>query len=321
MKRLAFALAGALLALAAPLHAQAPSLPALPGRIAPTKVLAFDGRLTRAETAALAAEADRILFAPLLRTPALAAPRGFSINRSLSIKPPARGVLQGGPSSARGNIVLLGVNPAGGSKPDAAGAYNGVGEGPAIQFTLNDPTALFANMDSDETRPAFMELDLSAPPRGGFTVLRLGVTQLIVVAKPGKLPYRYVTKAELLEREIADRAEALAQLAANAAPVLRKAQADQQAELAALPPGERAAPACVGGERRRGASSPCDDRGARYMVTIDPGYFDPKAPRTAIQLVTIGVGAPHRDEHKILTPIARDAVAQLDLNAIQRALK
>jgi hypothetical protein len=307
----------AALAFAAPALAQAP----LPGRTPPTKVLAFDSRLTKADTARLAADADRLLFAPLLATPALQDPHGFSVVRSLSIKPPAFGLPRTGPSAVRGNVLLQPVDPARGSRPDPSGAYNGVGEGPAIEFTLNDPTALFATAGAEETRPEFLELDLGRPARAGFPVLRLGLRDVLVIAKPGRTPYRLVTRAELLERQIGDRAQTLAQLGPAAAPVLRQAQASQQAELAALAPDQRAAPACVGGDHARGTFSACNDRGARHLVAIDPAYFDPALPKTAIQLITLSVQAAGRDELSPLTPRTRAAVDSLDLAALQRALR
>jgi hypothetical protein len=151
--------------------------------------------------------------------------------------------------------------------------------------------------------------------------LRIGASDVVVVARAGRTPYRLVTRQEALQREIDDRAQTLAQLGAAAAPVLRQAQASQQAELAGLAPDLRRAPACIGGDHRRGSFSPCDDRGARHLVAIDPAYFDPALPKSAIQLITLSVNAPSRDEHRTLAPLTRAAVDGLDLASLQRALK
>lgn len=322
MSKPTLALAACISLLAAPALAGQNAAAAQPGRVSPTSLSQRDVRLPKAEASGMAAAVERLLFSPLLATSALADPQGFAISRQLIIAPPPEGMPRSGPSIAQGHILLRAVDLSAGSKPDAAGAYNGVGEGPGIQFTVNDPSALYPwEVEEKPGRPAFYDMDPNPELRRGFPVLRFRTKEHIVIAKPGRKPYRHVTKAELLAREIADRQEVLAKLGADAAPGLLQDQTEQQAELAALSPGERAAPACLGGSRKRGTFTPCSERGANYVVAMDPAYFDPGLPKTAIQLITLIAPAQHRDEHKWLGPVARQAVAAMDLAALQRALR
>lgn len=310
----------AVLLLAGSAHAQGLAAPHLPGRVSPTSLNLRDPRLPAAESSRMVAEVERLLFAPLLVTPALAQPQGFAIGRQLILAPPPAGAPKTGPTLVHGHLLLRAIDPAR-SKPDAAGAYNGVGEGPAIQFTINDPGALYPWPGSEEGRESFFDLDPRPAQRSGFPVLRFRSKDHIVIAKPGRKPYRHVSKREVLEREIGDRRGVLAKLGADAAPVLLREQADQEAELAALSPTERASPACLGGSRKRGTFTPCSESGAMFVVAMDPGYFDPALPRTAIQLITLIAPIPHRDEHKALGPVTRAAVEAMDLAALQRALR
>lgn len=323
MFRPALALAAAIFSLAATgsMAAQDSASAALPGRVGPTSLNQRDARLSKAEASKMAAEVERVLFSPLLATPALADPRGFAISRQLIIAPPPDGLPRSAPSIAHGHMLLRSIDVGHGSKRDAAGAYNGVGEGPGIQFTINDPSALFPWPVNEEGRPAFYDLDPTPELRHGFPVLRFRTREHIVIARPGRKPYRHVTKAEVLAREIGDRGIVLEKFGANEAPGLEQEQAKQQAELAALSPAELMAPACLGNSRNRGTFTPCSDSSAHYVVAIDPSYFDPTLPKTAIQLITLVAGAPHRDEHKELGPVTRAAVAAMDLAALQRALR
>ncbi len=323
MFRPALALAAAIMSLTATpsTAAQDPASAALPGRVGATSLNQRDARLSKGEASRMAAEVERLLFGPLLATPALADPHGFAIRRQLIIAPPPDGMPKSAPSIAQGHMLLLAIDATGASKPDAAGAYNGVGEGPGIQFTINDPTALYPWPVGDENRPAFYDMDPTPELRDGFPVLRFRTREHIIIAKPGRKPYRHVTKAEVLAREIDDRRIVLEKFGPNEAPGLEQEQTKQQAELAALSPAERAAPACLGNSRKRGTFMPCSDSGAHYVVAIDPSYFDPTLPKTAIQLITLIAPAQHRDEHKVLGPVTRAAVAAMDLTALQRALR
>jgi hypothetical protein len=319
MSRAALVLAALLTATPLGAAAQDPASAALPGRVAPTGLQVRDARLPRAQASQMAAEVERVLFGPLLATPQLADPHGFAIGRQLIISPPTDGTPQTGPAVARGHMLVRAINVSDGSKPDAQGRYGGAGEGPGISFSVNDLSALYPWPQGEAD--TFYDLDPTPELRGGFPILRFRTKEHIVIAKPGRKPYRHVTKAEVLEREIAERAKTIAQFGAETRKGVLDDQAKQQAELAALSPAERNAPACLGNSRKRGTFMPCGDSSANYVVVMDPGYFDPKLPKTALQLVVLTVGAQHRDEHKWLGPMTRQAVAALDLDAIQAALR
>ena len=153
-------------------------------------------------------------------------------------------------------------------------------------------------------------------------VLRFSTKDHIVITKPGRQPWRHVTKAEVLERRIEDaRADAAKFPNPADAPRLHQAVAEKQAELAALSPAQRADKACTSSEFKYGTFTPCDTAGADYVVAYDPSYFDKSLPKTAIQLVVISEPVDHRDDHRDLAPMLRGAVRALDLKAIQAGMR
>ncbi|MDQ7812600.1 hypothetical protein, partial [Brevundimonas sp.] len=142
----------------------------------------------------------------------------------------------------------------------------------------------------------------------------------VVVARPGRRPYRHVTKQEVLDREIGDYRKIVDDLGGNAAPRLLETLGKLEAELAALSPAGRAEPACQDGSRRQGLFTDCAKVGAHFVVAVDPDYFDPARPKTAIQLVTISAPSEGAQGHPTLSPILREAMGQVDLRAIQALL-
>ncbi|WP_129793050.1 hypothetical protein [Sphingosinicella sp. CPCC 101087] len=292
----------------------------LPGRVTPSSVEIRNARVPRGQAAAMAEAIDGIL-ARLLETPALRSPRGFAINRGVIISAPAADEPASAPVRAEAMLLLREVNPAEGSRADAAGAYSGIGEGPAIRITVNDAGALFPNAgEGIDGREPFYELTNNPGQRDGFAVLRFRSRDHVVITRPGLLPYRLVTKQEVLEREVEEYRRAVADLAGNAAPPLLATLTEREAELAALPDPERSAPACQNGSRRGGSFVPCTERGAHHVVALNPAYFDRSRPRTALQLVTISAPSAGGVGHALLEPVARSAVEALDLAAIQRLL-
>lgn len=319
----ALLLLGPAFMLAAPASApaQTPSLPtSLPGRVSAPVVDSRDNRLPPADRQCLVAKADA-LFARLLATPSLARPIGFAVSRAIVVAPPPDGMPQWHPSRALGTMLLRAVNPADGSRPDANGAYGGAGEGPSIRFAINDLTALFQFPEEGRTdRPKYFDFPYADKDFGGFPVLRFSSRTHIVIARPGHVPFRHVTRQALIEREIGDLREPVARLGEANAPQIVAQIRRLEAELAALSPAERQAPACRNMGRGKSLLAPCGG-GAPYVVTPNSDYFTRSASRAAVQLIVLSVPQPGGVGHKVLEPITRAAVDALDLEALQAVLE
>lgn len=81
----------------------------------------------------------------LLKTPALADPRGFALHASVVLEHPVAS-RAGDPDQVWGALISRRINTARG-KPDAQGRYPGDGEGPALVYTINKPEAAFGFID------------------------------------------------------------------------------------------------------------------------------------------------------------------------------
>lgn len=304
MKRTALvltaALAAASAAAAAPANAeQSAASAAAKGKVAPLSVQVI-GALPPAEVKAFTAKAGAIV-EKVLATPTLQQPHGFSITRSLTIDSQPSELPQSNPFIGRATLIPQMLDLEAGTRPDANGAYMGRLEGPTFQIRFNNLTALYANNDGggmDESR-YLPTMTLNAQ---GFPVFRVGVRDVILVTKPGRKPFVYVTKAEHLQR-------------------LAKEVQDPQiaADLAALTPAERAAPACDS-SRLRVRFGDCSKSDATYFVRLNTDYFDKGARKGAIQLVAISTPVPGGHGHKILEPKLKAAAGELDLKSIQAML-
>lgn len=172
------------------------------------------------------------------------------------------------------------------------------------QILINDASALTRGPARDDARGRFYMWSGPLPKAGidrraGFTI----VTR--VNARPVLLP---VTEAEYVEWLIAEAEKPLRELEAAVAEHARLPKSDAhhkavgdglaaqrgqargrvaelRAQLAALTPGERAAPACKPA-RKRDMFEGCHDPAITY-VRINDQFFDPALPRTAIQLLVI----------------------------------
>ncbi len=310
-----------LLAAAASARAeQDPESARAPGRVGPASIELRDSRVPQAQARAMAAEVDGLL-GRLLATPALADPHGFAISRKVILVPPRPGMPDWHPSAAEAMLLARSISVHGGSRADASGAWSGVGEGPTLQLTVNDLGALYVwPEEGEDDRPKFFELTNAPDERDGFPVLHFRSRDHVVIARPGRRPYRHVTKQEVLEREIGDYRKIVDDLGGNAAPRLLETLGRLEAELAALSPAGRAEPACQDGSRRQGLFTDCAKVGAHFVVAVDPDYFDPARPRTAIQLITISAPSEGAQGHPTLSPLLREAMEQLDLRAIQALL-
>lgn len=314
------AAAGLLAAAASARAEQDPESARAPGRVGAASVHLRDSRIPQAQAQAMAAEVDGLL-ARLLATPALADPRGFAISRQVILVPPRTGMPDWHPTAAEAMLLARSVAINGGSQADASGAWSGVGEGPTLQLTVNDLGALYVwPEEGEDDRPKFFELTNAPDERDGFPVLHFRSRDHVVISRSGRRPYRHVSQQEVLERGIGDSRKIVDELGDNAAPRLLDTLRGMEAELAALSPARRAEPACQDGSRRGGVLTACTKVGAHFVVAVDPEYFDPARPRTAIQLVTISAPSEGAQGHPTLSPVLRDALRQLDLRAIQAML-
>lgn len=294
-------LAAVALAAASPALAdQSPASAAAKGRIAPLSVQVI-GALPPAEVKAFTAKAGAIV-EKVLATPTLHQPRGFSITRSLTIDSPPSDQPQGQPFLGRATMIPQMIDLEAGAKPDAAGAYMGRLEGPTFQIRFNTLAALYANDNGDRIDQP-RDLPLKMASIQGFPVFQVGIRQVILIAKPGRQPYRPMTKGEYLQwmaKEIPDDAR------------LAEAQAT-------LTPQQRAAPACAS-SRLRELFGDCSKSDAIPIVRLNPDYFDKGARKGAIQLVAISTPLGGGHGHKVLEPKLKAAASELDLASIQAML-
>ncbi|CAN7195572.1 hypothetical protein LJR164_000565 [Phenylobacterium sp. LjRoot164] len=286
--------------MAAPAHAQqSPASAAAKGRVAPLSVQVI-GALPPAEVKAFTAKAGAIID-KVLATPTLHQPRGFSITRSLTIDSPPSEQPQGQPFLARATMIPQMVNLEAGAAPDADGTYMGRLEGPTFQIRFNTLAALYANDNGDRLdQPRDLPMKMTAIQ--GFPVFQVGIRQVILIAKPGRLPYRPMTKGEYLDW-LAKEIPGDTRLAPT---------------RAALAPQQLAAPACAS-SRLRELFGDCAAGAAPY-VRLNPEYFDKGVRKGAIQLVAISTPIPGGHGHKILEPKLKAAASELDLGSIQALL-
>jgi len=286
--------------LALPAHAeQSPASAAARGRVTPLGVQVI-GALPPVEVKAFTAKASAIVEAALA-TPSLNQPRGFSIARALTIDAPPPDQPRANPFVGRATMIVQLIDIEAGAKADAAGAYMGRLEGPAMTLRFNNLTALYANNDGGTMEEA-RYLPLKMTPVGGFPTFRVGVNQVILIARLGRLPYVQMTKTDYLQqlaRHVSDPKVA--------------------ADLAALTPAERAAPACASA-RLRVRFGDCSAPDATFYVRLNPDYFDKGLRKGAVQLVTISTPIPGGHGHKILEPRLKAAAGEIDLAAVQAML-
>lgn len=269
------------------------------GRIAPLGVQVI-GALPPGEVKAFTAKA-RAVIDLALATPALHQPRGFSITRSLTIDSPPAEQPQSNPFIGRATMILQMIDLERGAPPDADGAYMGRLEGPGMQIRFNNLTALYANNDGGGMEEA-RYLPLRMTVRDGFPVFRVGIREVILITKPGRLPYVPMTKGERLRqlsKEIND-------------PKVGEALASMSAQ-------QLAQPACSS-SRLSEFFGDCAKDDATYYVRLNPDYFDKGAHKGAVQLVAISTPIPGGHGHKILEPRLKAAADAIDLRAIQALL-
>lgn len=292
-------LAVALAAASPALAEQSAASAAAKGRVAPLSVQVI-GALPPAEVKAFTAKAGAII-EKVLATPTLNQPRGFSITRSLTIDSPPSEQPQGAPFIGRATMIVQDIDLEHGATPDANGAYMGRLEGPSLHIRFNSLTALYTNNDGGGMADA-RYLPLKMTPIQGFPAFRVGVRQMILIAKPGRLPYVQISKGEYLQwlAGLIDEPEIAA-------------------DLAALTPQERAAPACVS-SRLRVRFGDCSLPDATFYVRLNPHYFDKGARKGAIQMVAISTPIPGGHGHPRLEPKLKAAASELDLKSIQAML-
>lgn len=313
-------LAVAMCVLSPSAHAeQSPASAAAKGRIAPVSLQVTDANLPGAARKALAAKVEALI-GHALATPAFTDPRGFSLTRSIRIHAPLDGMPAAHPARAEAILIAQDIDLESGPKPDASGAYMGRLEGPTFRILVNDLHALYANYSGggDPARDA-QYLPLRMNIVQGFPVFRVGVRDVVLIARPGRLPYTHVTKGEHLQGLIEETQATIARIGGAPHPKMQATLDDQTAALAALSAQERAAPACVS-SRLRQVFGDCAAKDATFYVRPNLDYFDRSAPKSSVQLVMISTPAEGGHGHKRLEPKLRSAVAAMDYAAIQAEL-
>lgn len=299
--------------------AQSAASAAAKGRVTPLSVQVTDPAIPPAVRKGLTGKVGAIVDRALA-TPALADPRGFSIRRSMSIHAPQEGFPGRQPARAEGVLIPQEIDLESGAKPDAAGAYMGRLEGPTFRIFVNDLLALYANSNGGaDASQTVQHLPQQVASIQGFPVFRVGIRNVVLVTKPGRLPWTYVTKGEHLQALVDDTRATIAGMEGPIHPRLQATLDDQVRQLASLGPQDRAAPACVS-SRLSQAFGDCAAKGATHYVRPNPAYFDPGASRDAVQLVMVGAPAEGGNGHPRLEPRLRAAAAALDYRAIQAAL-
>lgn len=289
------------------------------GRVTPLSVQVTDPALPAAARKTLTGKIDALL-GRVQATPALANPHGFSIARSARIHAPHENFPASHPTRAEAILLVQEIDlERGKSKPDAAGTYMGWLEGPTLRIYINDLMSLYANVTQGNFARDAQYLPLRTGTVQGFPIYRVGVRDVVVVAKPGRELFVNVTKGEHLQKLIEETRATIAEIGGTLHPKMQETLNEQMAALAALSPQERAEPACVSA-RLRETFGDCRAADASFYVRPNLDYFDKGASKSAIQLVAVTVPAEGGPGHKRLEPRLREAVGNLDFRAIQASL-
>lgn len=309
--------AGGLLAGPAQAGQQSAASAAARGRVAPSNVQWVDPTLSSADRKTILAKTEA-LFGRALATPAFAGPYGFSLARSVFVRPPQPGLPPSHPARVEASFTAQQIDIEGGSTADASGAYAGRGEGPSFRFYVNDLMALYVSYHGGD---AFADVHYLPPQIGtlqGFPVFEVGPRDIVLISKADRRPYVYVTKAQHLGAQLSEMRAALARQGDAAHPRLRALVPRLEAEWAALGPAEREAPACV--SSRGETFADCRAPNPVYRVRPNPEYFDKGVAKSAVQLVAISLPSSRGVGHPQLDPKLRAAATALDLAAIQAGL-
>lgn len=303
------------------------------GAVTPISFTLQDSRLPASQAAQLRIPLEAIL-ARLRQSGALSSMQGFSIDQSirLSSQPDA---LANAPATGLAFLLVRRIDPARSRVDKASGALLGIGEGPGIEVQVNDQRALFGYSVGMDAQGDYYQLAVKPRRLQGFPVLEIGNKDVVVINKPGRKPFRHISRQRYLEGLLATDREQLAALEAQLAgtrdaesraqiqPYLRQwrdAAAHKQALLAGMSAAERAAPTCQASQSTRQLFGACDAPGAVYYVTFNPDYFQSGLARSSVQLLTISVvGKQFLNDHTLGKRV-RQAVGQLDLQALQQSL-
>ncbi|WP_252273469.1 hypothetical protein [Pseudomonas subflava] len=302
-----------------------------PGAVAPVGFDIQGSPLPKAQVPALRGRLERLL-GQLRGTPALAPLRGFAINQSARLfEQPA--ALAGAPSGGWAHLLVRRIDPAR-SERDPSGAWRGLGEGPAIELRVNDQAALFGYGVGKDALGDYYQLAVKPRRLQGMPVLQIGSKDVVVVHKPGRKPFAHISRQRYLEGLIAGEHAHIALLQkqlAEATDAESRHQLEQfihqwqgsvaqkQASLNGMSEAERRSPTCQS-SGSRGLFAACGEPGAVYYVTFAPDYFQPGLPPSSVQLLTISVVNKGFLNDRVLGLKLREAVAQLDLPALQRSL-
>lgn len=279
---------------------------------------AVNPQLKAADKPPLTAKA-RALLDLLTGTPALRERRGFALNGSARLGFFSESVeTAGDPFPVSGSLLLRKIDLKQNAKADAQGRYPGWGEGPAIQFSFNHLLTMYGNnAASGHQRGTPLQLPAASLRREPDGSLRFtqGLRSYLVIAAAGREPFTHLSREAYLRRLMNE----LYPDGTDPRPKPGKGLAALQAELEALSPEQRQAPACSGG-RGRGWTSSCEDPSAVYQVLPNLDYFDRRQPRHAVQLITLVIPGPWVGEDREEGDRLRAAAAELDIKALRALL-
>lgn len=311
-------------------NATGPALNDARGALMPLHFEIRQSVLPAAQAKIMKGKVDTVL--ELLRqTPALSTLQGFSINQHIFLHP-----TQASPAAgAEGYLLVRRIDPAKSKVDKASGALQGIGEGPDITVQVNDQAALFGYAVGKDKHGDYFQIAARPKLLQGFPVYEQRGSDVVVIAKPGRIPYINISKQRFLDGLIAEdlkQAEQLRKQLATTKDAAGRAEigkyipqwenkaAEKQAALDAMPESERQAPTCPSNNHKRGLFADCNEPGTVYYVTFNPDYFDASKPKASIQLITIDVVGKAFLNDKTLGTLVRQAVGELDLKALQGKL-
>jgi len=176
-------------------------------------------------------------------------------------------------------------------------------EGAPFTISLNDPDIVVGHGNYQVDRDArFTFAPIAVGTLDGYPVYG-NDDRFVVIMKDPKLLFVPVTQQQYLELRISQERKSFADLTTSLKALpdgpSKQAALDKgesrvealEAELAALSPAERAAPALdpEGGPTKRASHlAETSALNTRAIVMPNPKVFDPNRPRTAVQLVVLG---------------------------------
>ncbi len=280
----------------------------------------FKSRVPQREVPAMVATA-RSVAQVILATPDLANPVGVALNGGIHSSGVGSGMPSTDPHAASGSIILRRINLPLKRKVDAQGRFEGEGEGPTIQVSINNLYFLAGNSPPVANGDYYYLPTNIASERGIMRFEDRG-WDIIVIHKPGVLPFAFLTREELLSRAMKSLNPDNPNLDEKRRLRIQEKYDALRSELSKLSPAQRMEPGCENGRiGKQWSRSGCDVPGATYLVRYNPKYFTPGASRTDAQIISLRVRRAWSGGDEMLGGRVRSAFQQIDLRALQAMLK